>query len=108
MPVIKSAKKKLRQDKVKKEHNDKVRGSLRLLIKKARKNPTAETVRAVTIVVDKAAKHHIIHQNKAGHIKSALAKLLSGGKTPTPVKKAVKKSAVKKSPRKKVTSKTKK
>lgn len=92
MPVIKSARKKLRQDKKRTEQNMVVEDAMRLAIKKAKKSPTAESVRLATKTIDKAVKNHLVHKNKASRVKSALAKLL-GGKTITkPVaKKATKK-----------------
>ncbi|RJQ35884.1 30S ribosomal protein S20 [Candidatus Microgenomates bacterium] len=76
MPVIKSAKKKLRQDKKRTERNQKVEDFLKLMVKKARKNPVEKTIRDAVSAADKAAKKHIIHKNKAARIKSALSKLL--------------------------------
>lgn len=77
MPVIKSAKKKLRQDKKRTERNSAVEETMRFGIKKARKSPSAESVRLATKVIDKAVKNHILHKNKAARVKSALAKLLA-------------------------------
>lgn len=78
MPVIKSAKKKLRQDKKRTLQNSVFEESMRSLLKKAKALPTAESVRLATQAVDKAVKKHIVHKNKAARVKSALAKLLAG------------------------------
>ena len=94
MPVIKSAKKKLRKDKKRTKQNGNVRKLLQDAVKKARKNPTPAAYAKVSRLADKAAKNHIIHKNKAGHIKSALSKLL-------PKKSASTKAAPAKSPAKK-------
>lgn len=75
MPVIKSAQKKLRQDKKRTESNKDGKELLKELIKKAKKEPTTEAVRLVVKAADKAAKNHIIHKNKAARIKSTLGKL---------------------------------
>ncbi len=87
MPVIKSAKKKLRQDKKRTAKNRKVKDSLKGLVKKAKKTPTEKTIREAVKIVDKAAKNNIIHKNKAARIKSALSKLL---KKKSPVTKPIK------------------
>jgi small subunit ribosomal protein S20 len=76
MPVIKSAKKKLRQDKKRQKANKVVKERLVTLLKKAKKTKTAESIRLASQAADKAAKKFIIHTNKASRIKSALAKLL--------------------------------
>lgn len=88
MPVIKSAKKKLRQDKKRTEKNELIESSLKIAIKKAKKAPTETNVRKATSLADKAAKKHVIHSNKASRIKSSLSrlspkKLSPVGKKPT-------------------------
>lgn len=97
MPVIKSAKKKLRQDKKRQAQNSVVETTLRKVLKKTRKSPTVENVRLATKAADKAVKKHIIHKNKAAHIKSDLSKLIAGKVTP----KKTEKAGAKKSPSKK-------
>lgn len=94
MPVIKSAKKKLRQDKIRTARRAGVEEFMKKLLKKARKSPTAENVRLAVKATDKAAKIHIIHKNKAAHVKSSLAKLT--GDTSSAPKVAAKKTATKK------------
>jgi small subunit ribosomal protein S20 len=86
MPVIKSAKKKLRQDIERTRQNSNYKAALFDAVKKARKKPSAKTLQAVSTLADKAAKKHIIHQNKAARIKSTLAKLLATTAKPTPSK----------------------
>ncbi len=76
MPIIKSAKKKLRKDKKRTAQNEGIKNTLRDTIKKARKSPTDKTVKAAVSLADKAAKRHILHKNKAAHIKAVLSKLL--------------------------------
>ena len=53
-----------------------VRRTLRQLIKKTRTTPTAKTLSAVFGALDKAAKHHVIHKNRAARLKSRLSRLL--------------------------------
>lgn len=94
MPVIKSAKKKLKQDRIREKVNAKKKDALKSLIKKARKAPSIAMLRDVSRAVDKAAKTHLIHKNRASRIKSSIAKLLPKkvGKTPAAPKKSASKS----------------
>ncbi|MCL5438680.1 MAG: 30S ribosomal protein S20 [Patescibacteria group bacterium] len=85
MPVIKSAKKKLRQDKKRSVKNAKFKKLLSEAIKKAGKKPSEKTILIATKTVDKAAKNKIIHKNKAARIKSRLSKLMPAKKTVKPV-----------------------
>ena len=100
MPVIKSAKKKLRQDIKRQEMNSVRKKTMKLAIKAARVTPSDETVVAAVKATDKAAKHFIIHKNKASRIKSMLSKLLSGaikaGLPQAPTKAKKKKAPIKK------------
>lgn len=90
MPVIKSAKKKLRRDKKIQKRNYLTKLVLGKAIKAARKSPTLEKVKKATVLIDKASKNKIIHANKAARIKSSLSKLIkTTNKTPA---KATKKS----------------
>lgn len=91
MPVIKSAKKKLRQDKKKQIKNRRFKNLLIDTIKIAKKNATRENIIKAVKTVDKAANLKIIHKNKASRIKSTLSKLLD--------KKTEKKAEKKKSPK---------
>jgi len=75
MPVIKSAKKKLRQDKKREKVNNLLRKAFGDAVKEAQKNRTAEKIRKAVKLVDKAAKKNLIHRNKAARIKSRLSKL---------------------------------
>lgn len=77
MPLIKSAIKKVRKDKVRTARN-KVRGSaLKRVLKEARKNPSAKSLSTVFSALDKAAKVNLIHVNHAARLKSRLSKLVS-------------------------------
>lgn len=77
MPVIKSAIKKLRQDKKREKENNSLRTALDKAVRLAKKTHTEKNVSSAFSVVDKAVKKNIIHKNKAAHIKSLLSKLLS-------------------------------
>ena len=95
MPIIKSAKKKLRQDKKRKLVNRKVKDTYKELLKDTRVAPSVEAIKDTVSSIDKAAKKGIIHPNKAARLKSALSKLSltnekkapEAKKTAAPVKK---------------------
>lgn len=90
MPVLKHAKKKLRQDKKRTADNLKIRESFKKLIKKAKANPTSEAISAAVSSIDKAAKKNIIHKNKAARLKAALSKAGTEKQVKTEVKKTTK------------------
>lgn len=102
MPLLKHAKKKLRQDKKRTLKNRGMKVLFRGLIKEAKKNQTAENISKAFQSIDKAAKKNLIHKNKAARLKSALSKMDGTAvvvKTQKAVKKSVKKVS-KKSPKK--------
>lgn len=75
MPVIKSAKKKLRQDKKRTLVNKALRIAFKDAVKDAQKSKTSKKIVIAVRLVDKAAKKKLIHKNKAARIKSSLSKL---------------------------------
>jgi small subunit ribosomal protein S20 len=77
MPVIKSAKKKLKVDRKRESANKKAKAFIDLVTKKAQKKPTPENVREAFKVIDKGVKKDIFHKNKAARIKSRLSKLIN-------------------------------
>ena len=77
MPILKSAIKKLKQDKKRTAVNKVYRENLRQAVKQARKEKTAKAVRLAYSALDKAAKQKVIHKNKAARLKSRLMKLTS-------------------------------
>jgi len=95
MPVIKSAKKKLRQDKKRTKANNFQRDTLKKVLKEAVKSKTAEKVRKAVSLVDKAVKKGLIHKNKAARIKSRLSKLTKPAAKAKVAAKTVAKKAVK-------------
>jgi len=76
MPIIKSAIKKVRKDKLRTTRNKKRADALKNLIKKARTTKSVKDIQAVFSALDKAAKVKLIHPNKAARLKSRLSKLL--------------------------------
>lgn len=104
MPVIKSAIKKLRQDRKREKRNDDLRDDLKSVVRQAKKVKSGKAVAQAVSVVDKAAKNKIIHANKAARLKSSLTKLAKPVAAKT-VKNAPAKAAAKKAPAKKSTPK---
>jgi len=110
MPVIKSAKKKMRQAIVRTERNKATRSELKTYMKKFMTLAKSNTEEAQKLlpkafkVIDTAAKKKILHKNNASRKKSLLIRVLKAGATnaSTPVKKAApKKKAAAKAPAKK-------
>lgn len=90
MPIIKSAKKALRQTKRRTKKNQGKKSALKLQLTKFRKEKNAKQLGIIYSLVDKMVKNKIIHKNKAGRIKSRLAKSLKKQaiiKTPSKLKK---------------------
>ena len=77
MPIIKSAIKKVRKDKLRTARNQKRETQYRKLVREFRRTPDAKNTGNVFSALDKAVKVNLIHANKAARLKSRLAKLLS-------------------------------
>ena len=75
MPIIKSAKKALRQAESRRVKNQVWKEKLKEGIKKAEAEKSAATLSAAYKIIDKSAKAGIIKKNKAGRMKSRLARL---------------------------------
>ena len=81
MPIIKSARKALRQNKRRQaknlkqaeEYKDAVKALKKLLVKKGKKEAAA-LLPKVYKMLDKAAKTHIIEKNKASRLKAQLSR----------------------------------
>jgi len=78
MPILKHAKKKLRQDTKRERERRKIKALYKAMLKKARTTPSKDSVSAAFKAIDKAAKINVIHVNKAARLKSSLAKVTSG------------------------------
>ncbi len=76
MPIIKRAIKKLRHDRKRTMETARVHTALKKLVKSMRKKPTQTSLMKVFRALDKAAKTHVIHKNKAARLKARLSKLL--------------------------------
>ncbi len=77
----KSALKRIRQDQKKRMHNRFYHKSTRTAIKKLRKMEDKEAAQkflpVVVSMIDRLAKRHIIHTNKAANLKSKLTKFVN-------------------------------
>lgn len=77
MPITKSAKKKLRQDKKRAKQNFLVKKTVKKEIKEFKKHPDIKILSKIYRLIDHAVKKKIFHKNKGGRLKSSLTKLLS-------------------------------
>ncbi len=77
MPITKQAEKKLRHDRKRTTEIQRARVALQKLVKSMRKKPTQKSLILAFSALDKAAKTHVIHKNKAARLKSRLSKLLA-------------------------------
>ena len=108
MPIIKSAKKRVRTARKAAIRNSKTKRGLKTSLKTFAKSPSAKAHSEVQSNLDKAVKKGVIHKNKAARLKKrAAAKAKASGVKPvkvtkTAIKKApAKKPAAKKAPAKK-------
>ena len=74
MPLIKSAKKKLKQDKKRSILNLVYKKNYKDLLKQAKVDKKPEIVKKAISSIDKAVKKGIIHVNKAARLKSQITK----------------------------------
>ncbi len=83
MPNIKSAKKRVKVNKVKNANNKSRKTNLKTVLKKAslavqnNESTKEDAVKLAIKKVDQAAAHNLIHKNKAARKKSQLAKTLN-------------------------------
>ena len=97
MPILKHAKKKLKQDRKRTIKNKKLKDTYKSLVKAAKTKSSKDAVSKAFSAVDKAAKKNIISKNKAAHLKSSLIKESGSEKThaAAPAKKAAPKKITK-------------
>lgn len=81
MPIIKSAIKKVRKDKVRTIRNKKRATTVKNIVRDTRKNPILKNLSMAFSALDKAAKVNLIHKKKAARLKSRLSKLLVSKKS---------------------------
>ncbi len=101
MPIIKSAKKRVRVSSKAAVRNHKTKRSLRSALKGFKKTTSSKSLSHVQSEVDKATKKGVVHKNKAARLKSRAAKQAKASGV-----KSTKKAAPKKSPAKKTAAKT--
>ena len=75
MPIIKSAKKKMRQDEKRSGQNKKYENAYQKQIKLIRKqkNRDEKSISTAYKLIDKAVKKGVIHKNKANRLKSSVS-----------------------------------
>lgn len=112
MPIIKSAKKRVRVARKAAVRNSKTKRALKTAVKAFTKKAGNDTHAAVQSNIDKAAKKGLIHKNKAARLKKqAAAAAKAAGVKPGAAKKAAPKTtaaakpAAKKAPAKKPVAK---
>jgi ribosomal protein S20 len=114
MPIIKSAKKRVKVARKATVRNAKTKRSLKASLKAFVGKPTADSHAQAQSSLDKAAKKNVVHKNKVARKKRQLAKAAkAAGVKPTAAKKApakkpaakAAKPAVKKAPAKKPAAK---
>jgi ribosomal protein S20 len=107
MPIIKSAKKRVKTARKASVRNSKTKRSLKSALKVFGKSPSAKSHSAAQSNLDKAVKKGVIHKNKASRLKKkAAAKAKAAGVKPAkaatkkaaPAKKAAPKKAAAKKP----------
>lgn len=81
MPILKHAKKKLKQDKKRTIKNKKIKDTFKSLLKKAKTDKQPESVSKAFSALDKATKKNILNKNRAARMKSALAKHVASDAT---------------------------
>jgi ribosomal protein S20 len=108
MPIIKSAKKRVRQTRKATSRNASTKRSLRSALKSFGKKPSASSHAKAQSKLDKAAKKGLVHKNKVARKKRQLAAAAkkagvkhTGTKKAAAKKTPTKKPAAKKSPAKK-------
>ncbi|MCR4263199.1 MAG: 30S ribosomal protein S20 [Candidatus Roizmanbacteria bacterium] len=74
MPIIKSAKKKLRQDQKRTTRNKHVQELYKQAIKITTAKPTKQSIAEAYSAIDTAAKQRVIHKNKAARLKKQVAR----------------------------------
>lgn len=107
MPIIKSAKKRVKTARKAAVRNSKTRRNLRDALKLFVKSPSAKSHSSVQSGLDKAVKKGVIHKNKAARLKKRAAKKSKAAgvkpsvatkKATTPAKKTVAKKPAPKKP----------
>ena len=106
MPIIKSAKKRVKVANKAAVRNSKTKRSLKTALKAFAKKPAATAHSSVQSELDKAVKKGIMHKNKAARLKGqAAAKAKAAGVKPATAKKTATKATAKPAAKKAVAKK---
>src|SRR3990167_9756912 len=101
MPILKSAKKSLRQDRRRAKVNARVRRIMKRAVKLAAKQPTDKNISEAYRRVDRAAKKGIVHKNAGARLKARLMQRIKSvkvSKQNSVKRKSVKVKVIKKRP----------
>jgi small subunit ribosomal protein S20 len=99
MPIIKSAKKRVKVAKKAAVRNSKTKRTLKSALKLFSRTPSSASHSAAQSNLDKAVKKGVIHKNKAARLKKQVAtKSKAAGVKPAAVKKAAPKKVAAKKP----------
>lgn len=101
MPLIKSAKKRVRTANKATIRNSKTKRNLKSALKLFAKSPSSKTHQAAQSEIDKAIKKGLVHKNKAARQKRKLAAQAKAAHTNAVPKKTVAQPTIKKAPVKK-------
>ena len=105
MPIIQSAKKRVRVARKAAIRNSKTKRSLKSALKAFRSSPSAKGISEAQSNLDKAAKKGVIHKNKAARLKKqAAARAKASGVKPSEATTAKKAAPAKKPAAKKTTA----
>jgi ribosomal protein S20 len=77
MPITQSAKQALRKDRRRTVVNLRRKRAAKKALDAIKKTPSKDNFKQAVSQLDKLIKHHLIHKNKAAHLKSQLSQLLS-------------------------------
>ena len=105
MPIIKSAKKRVRVAQKAAVRNSKTKRTLRSAIKAFHANITGKSGNEAQSAIDQAVKKGVMHKNKAARKKKQLAAAAKKAGTKAPAKTAAKKAVAKKPAAKKPATK---
>ena len=83
MPILKSAKKALRQDRRRAKVNARVRRIMKRAVKLAAKQPTDKNISEAYRRVDRAAKKGVVHKNVGARLKARLMQRIKSVKSVT-------------------------
>lgn len=84
MPVHKSAKKRLKQNKRANIQNRSIKSEIKTFAKKVEASLDEKDLKKTISLLDEAARKRVIHRNKASRLKSRLTKLVNQKASGTP------------------------